>query len=62
MGSETGPRDIVKYRRISLTRRRTNKHQPTGGAGHLIWFAQRPSGAVGEVERDDDAQMCVEDL
>ena len=25
-GSETGPRDIVKYRRISLSRRRKNKH------------------------------------
>ena len=25
-GSETGPRDIVKYRRISLSRRRKKKH------------------------------------
>src|SRR3712207_7483388 len=29
-GSETSPRDKVKYRRISLTRRRKNKHKPTG--------------------------------
>ena len=56
------PRDTVQYSSISLTRRRKNKHYPSGGTGHLIGGAQRQSVAVGEGERDDEAQVSGDGL